>query len=55
MSVTYNDAGTKDGKAGKIDVAHGVFLHVHYPRIAKPAASCASYRSKQANWAIPAS
>jgi hypothetical protein len=29
MSVADNDAGAKDGEAGKTDVAHGVFLHTH--------------------------
>src|SRR5580704_4064755 len=48
MSVADNDAGAKYGEAGKTGVAHGVFLHAHYPRIAKPAASCASCRRKQA-------
>ena len=45
MSVADNDAGAKDGEAGKTDVAHGVFLHAHYTDIAKLAAG----------WAIPAS
>src|ERR1700733_328626 len=48
MSVADNDAGAKYGEAGKTDVAHGVFLHAHSSRIAKPAASCASRRRKQA-------
>ncbi len=48
MSVAYNDAGAKDGEAGKTDIAHGVFLHSHYADISKPAASCASHRRKQA-------
>jgi hypothetical protein len=48
MSVADNDAGTKDGETGKIDIAHGVFLQAHDSRIAKPAASCASCRGKQA-------
>src|SRR5580704_4104888 len=48
MSVADNDAGAKDGEAGKTDVAHGVFLHAHYADIAKPAAGCASCCGKQA-------
>ncbi len=48
MSVADNDAGAKYGEAGKTDVTHGVFLHAHYSRITKPAASCASCRGKQA-------
>ena len=47
MSVADNDAGAKDGEAGKTDVAYGVFLHADYARIAKAAAGCASYRRKQ--------
>src|ERR1700689_3733032 len=47
MSVADNDAGAKDGEAGKTDVAHGVFLHAHDAGIAKPAAGCASCRRKQ--------
>ena len=48
MGVANNDAGAKDGEAGKTDFADGVFLHAHYPDISKPAAGCASYRRKQA-------
>src|ERR1700722_17019478 len=48
MSVADNDAGAKYGEAGKTDVTHGVFLHAHYSRIAKPAASCAPCRREQA-------
>src|SRR5580692_10645056 len=48
MSVADNDAGAKYGEAGKTDITHGVFLHAHDSRIAKPAASCASCRRKQA-------
>ncbi len=48
MSVADNDAGAKYGEAGKTDITHGVFLHAHYARIAKPAACCASCRRKQA-------
>jgi hypothetical protein len=48
MSVAYNDAGAKDGEAGKADVAHSVFLHAHYAGISNPAAGCASCRRKQA-------
>jgi hypothetical protein len=48
MSVADNDAGTKDGKAGEADVAHGVFFHAHYTDIAEPATGCASYRGEQA-------
>ena len=47
MSVADNDAGAKDGQAGKSDAAHGVFFHAHYAYIAKPAAGCASCRRKQ--------
>ena len=48
MSVADNDAGAKYGEVGKADITHGVFFHAHYLRIAKPAASCASCRRKQA-------
>jgi hypothetical protein len=48
MSVANNDAGAKDGEAGKTDFADGVFLHTHYADISKLAAGCASYRRKQA-------
>jgi hypothetical protein len=48
MSVADNDAGTKNCQAGKTDAAHSIFLHAHYPDIAKPAAGCTSYRRKQA-------
>jgi hypothetical protein len=48
MSVADNDAGAKNGEAGKTDITHGVFLHAHDSRIAKTAAGCASYRRKQA-------
>src|ERR1700733_4820568 len=48
MSVADNDAGAKYGETGKTDITHDVFLHAHYPRITKPAASCASCRRKQA-------
>ena len=48
MSVANNDAGAIYGEAEKTDIAHSVFLHAHYSRIAKPAASCASCRGKQA-------
>ncbi len=48
MSVPDNDAGTKDGEAGKTDFAHGVFLHTHDAGLAKPAAGCASCCRKQA-------
>jgi hypothetical protein len=34
MSVADNYAGTKDGEALKIDVAHSVFLHAHYASVA---------------------
>src|SRR5579863_6050628 len=37
MGVPDNDAGTKDGEAGKTDVAHRVFFHAHDAGIAKPA------------------
>jgi len=53
MSVADNDAGAKDGEAGKTDVAHGVFLHTHYADIAKPAADGASYRRKHAKLGDP--
>src|ERR1035438_6141615 len=48
MSVADNDAGAKDGEAGKTDIAHGVFLHAHDSRITYPTARCASCRGKQA-------
>src|SRR3984893_6665327 len=48
MSVADNDAGAKYREAGKTDITNGVLLHAHYSRIAKPAASCASCRRKQA-------
>src|ERR1700761_8123821 len=53
MSVADNDAGAKDGEAGKTDATYGVFLHAHYADIAKPAAGCASYRRKQAKLGDP--
>ena len=48
MSVAKNDAGAKYGEAAKTDITYGVFLHAHDSGIAKPAASCASCRRKQA-------
>jgi hypothetical protein len=48
MSVADNDAGAKDGEAGKTEMTHGVFLHAHDSRIPKPAASRTSCRRKQA-------
>jgi hypothetical protein len=48
MRVADNDAGKKDGEAGKANVAHGVFLHAHDSRITEPAVSGASSRRKQA-------
>ncbi len=48
MSVADNDARAKYGEAGETDIAHGVFLHAHYSRIAKPAPSCASRSREQA-------
>src|SRR6202011_4088976 len=48
MSVADNDTGAKYGEAAKTDATHGVFLHAHYARITKPAASRASYSRKQA-------
>src|SRR4051794_32528246 len=48
MNVADNDAGTKDGEAGKTDAAHGVFLHPHDANITKPASGGASYRRQQA-------
>src|ERR1700761_1727640 len=48
MRVAHNDAGAKYGEAGETDTTHGVFLHAHDSRIAKPAASCASRGGEQA-------
>jgi hypothetical protein len=48
MHVADNDAGAKDGEAGKTDAAHGVFLHAHSTDITKPATGVASCSRKQA-------
>jgi hypothetical protein len=53
MSVANDDAGAKNGEAGKTDVAYGVFLHPHDAGVAKPAAGRASCGRKQAKLGDP--